>query len=169
MHIGEGRAVMKGEASDSDRTEVVGKPPIVVEVKRSVQNARLPRYAYPGDAGLDLFSVASVNLPSGCRALIGTGVSVSIPDGFVGLVVPRSGLALERGITILNAPGVVDSGYRGELKVILVNLGTEAVELAMGSRIAQMLLIEAPKVSVIEVSALSAGVRGEKGFGSSGL
>ena len=107
-------------------------------VRRLDPAAVLPSYAHAGDAGLDLTAIEAATLEPGGRAAVGTGLAVAIPDGWVGLVHPRSGLALRQGLTVANAPGTIDAGYRGELKVILVNLGADPVEVVPGDRIAQL-------------------------------
>ncbi|MDQ3783162.1 MAG: dUTP diphosphatase [Actinomycetota bacterium] len=128
----------------------------------------LPRQTHPGDAGVDLHARQSATLAPGERTLIPTGIAVAIPEGHVGLVCPRSGLAMRHGISVVNAPGVVDSGYRGELQVIAVNLGDEAVTLQRGDRIAQLVVVPLANPSFDEVTELPASSRGEDGFGSSG-
>ncbi|HEX6255015.1 MAG TPA: dUTP diphosphatase [Euzebyales bacterium] len=129
----------------------------------------LPRYAHPGDAGLDLFARGTVTLGAGERALVPTGVAVAIPDGHVGLVHPRSGLAARHGVTIVNAPGTIDAGYRGEIKVILANTDRRApVTLQRGDRIAQLIVQRVETVEVVPVAALPAAARGTDGFGSTG-
>lgn len=129
----------------------------------------LPRYAQPGDAGADLRAAHAVTLAPGERALVGTGVAVAIPEGHVGLITPRSGLAARAGLSIVNSPGVIDSGYRGELKVCLINLdpGT-TLRLAAGDRVAQLLVL--PFVSAVfePVETLDDSVRGVGGYGSTG-
>lgn len=128
-----------------------------------------PVYAHPGDAGADLVSAESVVLEPGERALVGTGLSIALPDGYVGFVVPRSGLATKHGITIVNAPGTVDAGYRGELKVTLLNTDPrEAYAISPGDRIAQLIVMELPRVRFVEVERLPGSERGEGGFGSTG-
>ena len=131
--------------------------------------SRVPAYAHPGDAGADLTSAESVRLEPGQRALVGTGVRLALPDGYVGFVVPRSGLAARHGITIVNAPGTVDAGYRGEIKVALLN--TDAVEpydIAVGDRIAQLVVMPVPRVTFLPVEELPESARGAGGFGSTG-
>lgn len=128
----------------------------------------LPSYAHPGDAGADLRAVEDVVLAPGERALVGTGVAVAIPEGYVGLVHPRSGLAARHGLSIVNAPGTIDSGYRGEILVNLVNLGAEPVHLGAGDRIAQLLVIPVVTAEFIAVDSLPESVRGDTGHGSSG-
>jgi len=130
----------------------------------------LPDYARPGDAGADLVARERVVLPAGGgRALVPTGVAVAIPEGHAGLVLPRSGLALRHGVTVLNAPGLVDAGYRGELNVVLVNTDpTDDYEVERGDRIAQLVIIAVEQVSVTVVDELPASERGKGGFGHSG-
>ncbi|MFT3799094.1 dUTP diphosphatase [Microbacterium sp.] len=131
--------------------------------------AQLPVYAHPGDAGADLVSTEALRLAPGQRALVGTGVRIALPDGYVAFVVPRSGLAARHGITIVNAPGTVDAGYRGEIKVALLNTDqTEAYDIAVGDRIAQMIVMPVPRARFIPVDELPASPRGEGGFGSTG-
>ena len=128
----------------------------------------LPSRARRGDAGVDLFAATAVTLGPGERATVGTGVAVAIPAGHAGLVTPRSGLAQRHGLGIVNAPGVVDSGYRGEIRVILVNHGSEAVTLDRGDRIAQLLVVPLAGGDLFEVEELPLSERGEGGFGSTG-
>ncbi len=129
---------------------------------------RIPQTAHPGDAGVDLQARQTVELRPGERTLMPTGIAVAIPTGHVGLVAPRSGLAARHGIGVVNAPGVVDSGYRGEVKVILVNHGTEAVVLERGDRIAQLIIMPFVPPVFEEVDDLSGTSRADGGFGSSG-
>lgn len=128
----------------------------------------LPSYAHEGDAGLDLTAAEDVHLAAGARAAVPTGLRVAIPAGWVGLVHPRSGLARRHGVTVANAPGTIDAGYRGELQVLLINLGPEPVSLDRGDRIAQLLLQRVGHASVVAVDELDDSVRGTGGFGSSG-
>jgi dUTP pyrophosphatase len=127
-----------------------------------------PGHAHRGDAGLDLFARRDVTLAPGEWDIVATGVAVAIPDGFVGLVAPRSGLAARHAISVVNGPGVVDAGYRGELRVILINQGSEAVTLRRGDRIAQMLVVPVSEVEFDVVAQLPESSRGEDGFGSTG-
>lgn len=128
-----------------------------------------PVRAHPGDAGLDLAAREAVTLPPGGRAAVPTGWAVAVPHGMAGLVVPRSGNALRHGLTVANAPGLIDAGYRGELKVILVNLGTAPVEVAKGDRIAQLVLVPVSLGHPVEVDELpGSDGRGQAGFGSTG-
>jgi dUTP pyrophosphatase len=141
-----------------------------LQVARLRDDAVLPTLAYEGDAGLDLAACERVELEAGERAIVGTGVAVAIPEGYAGLVLPRSGLAARHGLTIVNTPGLVDSGYRGEVKVILLNTDArERFVVEPGMRIAQLLLVEAPAVRLVEVDELPASERGAAGFGSSGV
>lgn len=130
----------------------------------------LPAYAKDGDAGVDLVARESVTLgPRGGRALVPTGIAIALPDGYAGFVQPRSGLAHTHGVTVLNTPGLVDSGYRGELKVCLVNLDpTTPFEVVRGERIAQLVVQAVDHVRFVEVDVLDETVRGDTGFGSSG-
>jgi dUTP pyrophosphatase len=128
----------------------------------------LPRQAYAGDAGLDLSACEGVVLEPGERALVPTGVAVAIPRGYAGYVQPRSGLAIEHGITIVNTPGLVDSGYRGELRIIVLNTDREnAFVIEPGMRIAQLVILPVPPVELRVVDELPDSERGERGFGSS--
>ena len=124
--------------------------------------------AYPGDAGLDLASAERVELAPGARAVVGTGLAVAIPFGYAGFVQPRSGLAAKHGIAVVNSPGLVDSGYRGELKVVLLNTDRdEAFVVEPGMRIAQLVVVPVTTPEPVEVTELPASERGERGFGSS--
>jgi dUTP pyrophosphatase len=137
-------------------------------VQRLHPDAVLPAYAHPGDAGLDLTSVEEVALGPGERAAVATGLAIAVPDGWVGLVHPRSGLARRHGITVANAPGTIDAGYRGEVLVLLVNLGPDQVRLAAGERVAQLILQRVGSAAVVEVASLGDTTRGSGGFGSTG-
>lgn len=129
----------------------------------------LPVYAHPGDAGADLVSTDDVVLGPGERATVGTGLKIALPNGYVGFVVPRSGLAMKHGLTIVNAPGTVDAGYRGELRVTLLNTDArEPYAIAAGDRIAQLIVMPVPRVRFVEVERLPGSDRGEGGFGSTG-
>jgi dUTP pyrophosphatase len=129
----------------------------------------LPAYARPGDAGADLFAAEDVDLAPGERALVGTGIAIALPDGYAGFVHPRSGLAARHGITLVNAPGTIDAGYRGEIKVILLNTDpARAVSLHRGDRIAQLVVQRVENVTFREVPALPESDRGDNGFGSTG-
>ena len=129
----------------------------------------VPVYAHPGDAGAALVSTESLRLEPGRRALVGTGVRIALPDGYAAFVVPRSGLAARHGITIVNAPGTVDAGYRGEIKVTLLNTDPDAAyDIAAGDRIAQLIVMPVTRARFVPVTELSDSVRGEGGFGSTG-
>lgn len=133
-------------------------------------SATLPAPARAGDAGLDLRSAIDVEVGPGERALVPTGLAVAIPEGHAGLVLPRSGLASRRGLTLANAPGLIDSGYRGELTCAVVNLDrSEPVSIRKGDRIAQLVVVPVPPVEPMWVEELPASERGERGFGSTGL
>jgi dUTP pyrophosphatase len=128
-----------------------------------------PGYAHPGDAGADLTSTDAVRLAPGERITVGTGVAVALPEGYAGFVVPRSGLAARHGITIVNAPGTVDAGYRGEIRVTLLNTdSSEPYDIAVGDRIAQLVLVPVARATFVPVDQLPESVRGTGGFGSTG-
>jgi dUTP pyrophosphatase len=141
---------------------------IELPITRLREDAVVPERAYSGDAGLDLAACERVELAPGQRALVGTGLAVAIPEGYAGFVQPRSGLAARHGLTVVNSPGLVDSGYRGELRVVLLNTdASESFVVEPGMRIAQMLVLPVPKVELVEVDELPASERGVRGFGSS--
>lgn len=141
---------------------------IELRIKRLRAEAVVPARAYAGDAGLDLAACERVELAPGRRALVPTGLAVAIPEGHAGFVQPRSGLAAQHGITIVNTPGLVDSGYRGELKVILLNTdASESFVVEPGMRIAQLVVVPVPGVELVEVDELDESERGVRGFGSS--
>ena len=141
---------------------------IELPIQRLRDDAVVPARAYAGDAGLDLSACERVELAPGARALVGTGLAIAIPDGYAGFVQPRSGLAAKHGITIVNTPGLVDSGYRGELKVILHNTDVhETFVVEAGMRIAQLVVLEIPGIDPVEVDELPESERGVRGFGSS--
>jgi dUTP pyrophosphatase len=142
---------------------------MTLRVRRLDDRAQLPTRAYPGDAGLDLHALEDGVLRPGERASVRTGIAVEVPDGQAGLVLPRSGLADRQGIAIVNAPGLIDSGYRGEIRVLLLNTDREApFEFSSGERIAQLVLVRVESPDVIEVDELATSERGAGGFGSSG-
>ena len=141
---------------------------IEVAFRRLRDDAVLPSRAYPGDAGLDLAACQRVELGPGERALVPTGLAVAIPEGYAGFVQPRSGLASEHGISMVNSPGLIDSGYRGELRVILLNTDRAATFVVEpGMRIAQLVVLPVPDVELVELDALPESERGTSGFGSS--
>ncbi|PPF67752.1 dUTP diphosphatase [Clavibacter michiganensis] len=132
-------------------------------------DAPIPAYAHPGDAGADLTSAESIRLEPGERATVGTGVSIALPDGHAAFVLPRSGLAARHGITIVNAPGTVDAGYRGEIRVTLLNTDARAAyDVAVGDRIAQVVVMPVSRVRFVPVEKLPGSHRGSGGFGSTG-
>jgi dUTP pyrophosphatase len=142
---------------------------VTLRVRRLDPAARLPLLAHEGDAGYDVHALEPATLAPGERAMVRTGIAVEIPEGHAGLVLPRSGTAARHGIALVNAPGLIDSGYRGELKVLLLNTDrSEPFEVAPGDRIAQLVLVRVETPAVEEVAELSETARGAGGFGSSG-
>lgn len=141
-----------------------------IEVVRLVPNASLPAYAHEGDAGCDLIASESVELAAaGGRALVGTGIALAVPVGHGAFVLPRSGLSSRHGVTCINAPGLIDSGYRGEIRVALVNHHpTEAYQVNAGDRIAQLVVLPVPSLNFVVVNELTPATRGADGFGSTG-
>ena len=140
-----------------------------IAVKRLDPTLPLPRYARASDAGLDLYAAERVVIEPGARAVVATGLAIAIPPGYAGFVLPRSGLALRHGITKLNTPGLIDAGYRGEIKVLLVNHDPHtAVTIERGDRIAQLVVLAVEAVELVEVDELSETERGTGGFGSTG-
>jgi dUTP pyrophosphatase len=139
-----------------------------IPLKRLDSDLPMPRHAHGGDAGVDLYAREPVTLAPGAFGIVPTGVAVAIPEGFVGLVAPRSGLAAAHGISVVNSPGIVDSGYRGEIKVILINQGTSEVAFERGDRIAQLVVAPFVEQDLIEVDELPESPRGEGGLGSTG-
>ena len=146
------------------------RPVLDVPILRLDPDLPLPAYARSGDAGIDLRArISTVIQPDGGRALVPTGVAISLPEGCAGFVLPRSGLALKHGVTCLNTPGLIDSGYRGELKVILVNTDPlNPFTLERGERIAQLVVMAVEQVRLVEVDSLDPSTRGDQGFGSTG-
>lgn len=140
-----------------------------VAVRRLSADARLPSRSYPGDAGLDLHAAEAALLAPGERVSVGTGIALELPEGHAGLVLPRSGLAARHGIALVNAPGLIDAGYRGEVRVLLLNTDRrEPFEVKPGERIAQLVVVAVPAPEPVEVAELAASERAERGFGSSG-
>ena len=139
-----------------------------IEVKLLHPDARVPIQAHPGDAGVDLSSVEAVEIPPGERRDVGTGIAIAIPSGYGGFVQPRSGLAFKNGLMLVNSPGLIDAGYRGEVRVCLYNSGRESFRVDVGERIAQLVIHRVEQPVFTAVGELSATVRGEGGFGSSG-
>jgi len=143
---------------------------IELSIRKLRPGAVLPERAYIGDAGLDLSACERVELAPGERALVGTGLAVAIPDGYAGFVQPRSGLAVRHGITLVNAPGLVDAGYRGELRVVLLNTDArESFVVEPGMRIAQLVVLAVPDLELVEADELPPSERGVRGFGSSAV
>lgn len=142
---------------------------IDLHVTKLREDAILPTQAYAGDAGLDLAACESVTLEPGERATVGTGLAIAVPEGYAGFVQPRSGLASRHGITIVNAPGLIDAGYRGELRIVLLNTdGAQAFTIEAGMRVAQLVVLPVPEVELVEVAELpESAERGARGFGSS--
>jgi dUTP pyrophosphatase len=142
---------------------------VTLRFTRLSESARAPALAHPGDAGYDLFAAEAATIEAGRRASIGTGVAVAIPEGCAGLVLPRSGLAARHGITLPNAPGLIDSGYRGEVRVLLLNTDPDApFDVGVGDRVAQLMLVRFESLPVEEVAELGETARGAGGFGSTG-
>ena len=140
-----------------------------VEVQRLDPGLPLPAYAHAGDAGLDLYAAETLTLPPGARAAVRTGIAVAIPHGNAGFILPRSGLALRHGLSLVNTPGLIDAGYRGEIRVIVINHDREAaVTIARGDRIAQLVIQRIETVDLVEVDKLPDTSRGTGGFGSTG-
>jgi dUTP pyrophosphatase len=143
--------------------------PVEILIQRLDPDLPLPAYAHPGDAGADLTSAVDLELAPGQRALVPTGIAVALPDGYAAFVHPRSGLAVRAGVGVVNAPGTVDAGYRGEIKVLLINHDTtEPVRLRRGDRIAQLVIQRVEKARFSEVKLLPGSARGEGGYGSTG-
>ncbi|MCY9784498.1 dUTP diphosphatase [Nocardiopsis sp. EMB25] len=142
---------------------------IPITVRRLDPGLPLPEYAHPGDAGADLYTAVDVDLAPGERATVPTGLAIALPDGFAAFVHPRSGLAARCGVTIVNAPGTVDAGYRGEIRVTLINTDRDTpVRLSRGDRIAQLVVQRVERVEFVEADSLPESVRGVGGFGSTG-
>lgn len=147
----------------------VGRTEVEVLLRRLDPDVPLPRYAHPGDAGADLVTTRDVRLGPGERAMVGTGLAIALPDGYVAFVHPRSGLAARHGVGIVNAPGTVDAGYRGEIRVMLVNHDpSSAVELHRGDRIAQLVIQRVEHARFVVVDTLPGSARGDGGYGSTG-
>ena len=142
---------------------------VQVRVKRLSPDAKIPKAAKVGDVAFDLYSVIDYEIKPGERYAIPTGIALEIPPGYEGQVRPRSGLALKEGITVLNAPGTIDSGYRGEVKTIMINLGDTPFQITKGMRISQLAIRPVPEITFLEVDELPNTDRGEGGFGSTGV
>jgi len=143
--------------------------PVIIHVKRLHPDAIIPKAAKSGDVAFDLCSTIDYELKPGERCVVPTGISIEIPRGYEGQVRPRSGLAIKDGISVLNTPGTIDSGYRGEVKTIMINHGSESFSITKGMRISQLAIRPVPEVEFIEVDNLSDTERGEGGFGSTGI
>jgi dUTP pyrophosphatase len=142
---------------------------MIVQIQRLDKGLPLPEYARPGDAGMDVFSAIDCTIAAGARAVIPTGIAIALPEGYVCLAHPRSGLAAKNGISIVNSPGTIDSGYRGEIKIILINTDKEqAFEIKRGDRIAQLVFQKFESARFYEVETLPESQRGAGGFGSTG-
>lgn len=145
------------------------QPTLRVAIRRLDPDLALPSYAHPGDAGADLLAAVDVDLAPGERALVPTGIAIALPEGYVALVHPRSGLAARHGLSIVNTPGTVDAGYRGEIKVLLINHDPrELVSLRRGDRVAQLVIQRVEIAAFVEVETLPESVRGDGGYGSTG-
>jgi dUTP pyrophosphatase len=142
---------------------------IPIKIQRLIDSAKLPEYAHPGDAGADLFATENCEIAPGKWLAVSTGLAAEIAEGYELQVRPRSGLALKKGITVLNAPGTIDSGYRGEIKVILINHGSDAFVIKVGDKIAQMVVAAVVSGQFTAVEALGDSTRGSGGFGSTGV
>lgn len=140
-----------------------------LKVKRIDEHAKLPQYAHPGDAGMDLFSIEERTIPPGESALIRTGLTIELPSGTEAQIRPRSGLALKHQVTLTNTPGTIDEGYRGEIGIIMINHGREPFQVSRGMKIAQMVIKPVLSVKVTEVENLTETSRGAGGFGSTGV
>lgn len=141
-----------------------------VPIKILSRDAQIPHMAYNGDAGVDLRSVERIVLKPQERAMVATGLAIALPEGYAGFILPRSGLAAKHGISIVNAPGLIDSNYRGELKVILLNTDPDnSFTIEIGDRIAQLIVMPVPTINFEQVEELTESQRGESGFGSSGI
>jgi dUTP pyrophosphatase len=160
---------VSGNGADQGRRGEIGGPDVDVQILLLDPGVGVPSYARPGDAGADLQVTEDVVLGPGERKLVGTGIAIALPDGYVGLVHPRSGMAARHGLSIVNAPGTVDAGYRGEIKVCLINLdpGTP-IQLSRGDRIAQLLIQRVSRARFATVSQLPGSIRGSDGHGSTG-
>lgn len=142
---------------------------MTVKILRTDPAAQLPAYAHPGDAGMDVRSIEEMTLAPGARALVHTGLVLELPPDAEAQVRPRSGLALKHGVTVLNTPGTIDAGYRGEVGVILINLGDAPFKVEKGMKIAQLVVSPVSQAEIVEVAAVDASDRGAGGFGSTGV
>jgi len=141
-----------------------------MSIRRLEKDLPLPAYAHAGDAGMDLYAAQDVTLAPGERALVSTGIAVAIPEGFAGFVQPRSGLAIRHGLGLVNTPGLIDSHYRGEIKIIAINLDPATpISISRGDKVAQFVIQPVVQADLVEVDELDSTVRGEGGFGSTGV
>lgn len=165
-------AMAEGARTDADQgwTPVTWPAERVeVLIRRLDPGLPLPAAAHPGDAGVDLYAAADVELPPGARAVVPTGIAIALPDGYAAFVLPRSGLAARHGVTLVNAPGTIDAGYRGEIKVTMLNTDQNTgARFQRGDRIAQLVVQRIERVAFFEVAMLPGSARGEGGFGSTG-
>ncbi len=138
-------------------------------IKIKKEGGRVPAYAHAGDSGMDLFSADDCTIKPGERKLVSTGIRIEVPPGYEAQTRPKSGLAINHGITVLNTPGTIDSGYRGEVKIILINLGSEDYAVRKGSKIAQLVISRVERAELVETEVLSETTRNEHGFGSTGI
>ena len=141
---------------------------MLLKILKTDPSAQMPTYAHPGDAGMDVRSIETVILQPGARALVHTGLAFELPPNAEAQVRPRSGLALKQGVTVLNSPGTIDAGYRGEVGVILINLGSEPFTVEKGMKIAQIVVAPVAQAEIVEVTSLDDSERGAGGFGSTG-
>ncbi|MFD0804557.1 dUTP diphosphatase [Nocardioides caeni] len=156
-------------STDVPRDPDAGSQELVVQIQQLDPGLPLPAYAHPGDAGADLLAAADISLAPGERGLVPTGVAIALPEGHVALIHPRSGLAARHGLSIVNTPGTVDAGYRGEIKVLLINHDpVEPIELKRGDRIAQLVIQRVERARFVAVDALTDTARGAGGYGSTG-
>ncbi|PID58580.1 dUTP diphosphatase [candidate division KSB3 bacterium] len=142
---------------------------MIVQITKVHNDAVLPHYAHPGDAGMDLYCIDEMTIEAGDTALARTGLKIAVPEGYEAQVRPKSGLALKYAVSLANAPGTIDSGYRGEVQVILINHGREPFHVGRQTKIAQMVICPVMRVEVVEVEQLDETSRGEGGFGSTGV
>ena len=148
---------------------IIKSQAMIVRIAKIHQDAILPHYVHPGDAGMDLYSIEDLKIPPGTTALVRTGLKIAVPENYEAQVRPKSGLALNHSISLPNTPGTIDSGYRGEVCVILINHGREAYHVQKRSKIAQLVICPVIRAEVVEVANLDNTIRGEGGFGSTGL
>lgn len=142
---------------------------MTLQMMKVHDDAVIPHYVHPGDSGMDLYSIEDVTIEPGATAFVHTGLKVAVPEGYEAQVRPKSGLALKHSMTVLNTPGTVDSGYRGEVCVILINHGREPFHVQRHTKIAQMVICPVVQAEIMEVSSLDDSARGDGGFGSTGL